>query len=127
PEDLPRIQEALEKAAATRQPFEVEGRIRRHDGVFRWFLIRCNPQRDQSGAVVRWYGTDTDIEEIKWLKDRLQDENIALREQIDQRFMFEEIVGETPALKSVVSAVSCVAPTDSTVLLLGETGTGKEL
>jgi PAS domain S-box-containing protein len=141
PEDLPRIQKALEDAAATGQPFEVEGRIRRHDGVFRWFLIRCNPQRDQSGAVVRWYGTDIDIdkrkraeselagafEEIKRLKDRLQDENVALREQIDQTLMFEEIVGASPALRAVLSAVSHVAPTDSTVLLLGETGTGKEL
>jgi PAS domain S-box-containing protein len=267
PEDLPRIQKAMEEAAATGQPFEVEGRIRGHDGVFRWFLIRCNPQRDESGAIVRWYGTDIDIEErklaedavraneqnlrvminsipgsvwtvdatgelevinhqalqytgatpeemkifneggtlhpedrprvlevwnrakksgepvdvelrcrgsdgtygwvhtrvrpqrdadgrivrwyflvtdidkrkraerelasafeeIKCLKDRLQDENVALREQIDQTFMFEEIVGASPALRAAVSAVSHVAPTDSTVLLLGETGTGKEL
>jgi len=67
------------------------------------------------------------FEEIKDLKDRLQDENVALREQIDQALMFEEIVGVSPALRAVLSRVSKVAPTDSTVLLTGETGTGKEL
>jgi formate hydrogenlyase transcriptional activator len=67
------------------------------------------------------------FEEIKHLKDRLQDENVALREQIDQALMFEEIVGVSPALRAVLSLVSKVAPTDSTVLLTGETGTGKEL
>ncbi len=67
------------------------------------------------------------FEEIKRLKDRLQDENVALREQIDQALMFEEIVGISPALRAVLSLVSKVAPTDSTVLLTGETGTGKEL
>ena len=67
------------------------------------------------------------IEEIKRLKDRLHDENVALREQIDQVFMFEEIVGSSPALKTVLSGIVKVAPTDSTVLITGETGTGKEL
>ncbi len=67
------------------------------------------------------------FDEIKGLKDRLQDENVALREQIDQALMFEEIVGVSPALRAVLSRVSKVAPTDSTVLLTGETGTGKEL
>jgi formate hydrogenlyase transcriptional activator len=67
------------------------------------------------------------LEEIQRLKDRLQDENLALREQIDQALMFEEIVGSSPALRAVLSRVSKVAPTDSTVLLTGETGTGKEL
>ncbi len=67
------------------------------------------------------------LEEIQLLKDRLQDENLVLREQIDQALMFEEVVGASPALRTVLSRVSKVAPTDSTVLLAGETGTGKEL
>lgn len=67
------------------------------------------------------------IEEIKRLKDRLHDENLALREQIDQAFMFEDIVGSSPALQTVLSSIVKVARTDSTVLLTGETGTGKEL
>src|SRR5467141_3005091 len=67
------------------------------------------------------------LEENQRLKDRLQDENLVLREQIDEALMFEEIVGASPALRAVLSRVSKVAPTDSTVLLTGETGTGKEL
>src|SRR5258705_7091534 len=67
------------------------------------------------------------FEEIKRLKDRLHDENVVLREQIDQAFMFEEIVGSSPALKTVLSSIVKVAPTNSTVLITGETGTGKEL
>jgi transcriptional regulator with GAF, ATPase, and Fis domain len=67
------------------------------------------------------------LEENQCLKDRLQDENLVLREQIDQAIMFEEIVGASPALRAVLSRVSKVAPTDSTVLLTGETGTGKQL
>jgi formate hydrogenlyase transcriptional activator len=67
------------------------------------------------------------LEEIQRLKHRLQNENLVLREQIDQALMFEEIVGASPALRAVLSRVSKVAPTDSTVLLTGETGTGKEL
>jgi transcriptional regulator with GAF, ATPase, and Fis domain len=67
------------------------------------------------------------LEENRRLKDRLQDENLVLREQIDQALMFEEIVGASPPLRAVLSRVSKVAPTDSTVLLTGETGTGKEL
>ena len=134
PNDLPRILEVFENAARTGQPFEVEGRIRRRDGVFRWFLIRGNPLHDASGNILRWYGTDVDIEdrkhaeeEIKQLKDRLQDENVVLKEQIDQVFMFDEIVGSSLALKAVFSNIVKVAPTDATVLITGETGTGKEL
>jgi PAS domain S-box-containing protein len=67
------------------------------------------------------------LEEITRLKDRLHDENLALKEEIAQASMFEEVVGASAALKAVLSRVSKVAPTDSTVLLTGETGTGKEL
>ncbi|HEY1984756.1 MAG TPA: sigma 54-interacting transcriptional regulator [Terracidiphilus sp.] len=67
------------------------------------------------------------FEEIKVLRDQLYRENLALKEEIDQSSMFEEIVGTSPALRAVLSRVSRVAPTDSTVLITGETGTGKEL
>jgi len=70
---------------------------------------------------------ETAFEEIKKLKDQLYHENIALREEIDRSSMFEEIVGESPALQAVLSHVVKVAPADSTVLITGETGTGKEL
>ena len=66
-------------------------------------------------------------EEIQALRDQLYKENVALREEIDITRMFEEIVGSSPALQSALSRVAKVAPTDSTVLITGETGTGKEL
>jgi transcriptional regulator with GAF, ATPase, and Fis domain len=67
------------------------------------------------------------VDEIKKLRDQLYQENIALREEIDRSSMFEEIVGESPALQRVLADVTKVAPADSTVLITGETGTGKEL
>jgi formate hydrogenlyase transcriptional activator len=134
PADLPRAIGAWQHAVETGLPYEFEHRIRRADGQYRWFISRGLPLRDVEGRIVRWYNLLTDVDarkqsedEIKRLKDRLQDENLALREEIDQAFMFEEIVGASPALKSVLSHVSKVAPTDSTVLISGETGTGKEL
>jgi transcriptional regulator with GAF, ATPase, and Fis domain len=67
------------------------------------------------------------FDEIKALKDELYKENLALKEEIGQTSMFEEIIGSSSALRSVLAHVERVAPTDSTVLLTGETGTGKEL
>jgi transcriptional regulator with GAF, ATPase, and Fis domain len=67
------------------------------------------------------------LEEIRELRDLLYKENIALREEVDKASMFEEIVGDSPALQSVLARVAKVAPADSTVLITGETGTGKEL
>jgi formate hydrogenlyase transcriptional activator len=69
----------------------------------------------------------TDIEDRKQAEDRLRQENVALREEIDKASMFEEIVGTSRPLKAVLSRLAKVAPTDSTVLITGETGTGKEL
>ena len=108
-------------------PHEFEARLLRHDGMFRWFLFRLIPLKDDRGQITRWYGTATDIEDRKQTEDRLQQENAALREEIDETSMFEEIVGTSPALQSVLSRISKVAPSDSTVLITGETGTGKEL
>jgi PAS domain S-box-containing protein len=269
PDDLPRILETFREALNSVKPFEVEGRFRRFDGEFRWFLFRGSPLRDRSGNVAKWYGTNTDLEErkraedalraseaslldaqrltrtcswrhevlsgkvtispeglpmygiepgddaslvdfyfrrmhpedrpaveqayaaallgktdfeadfrivlpdgtikntrsighpilnergdvvefvgasidvtehhraradlekafeeIKRLRDQLHDENVVLREQIDQAFMVEEIVGTSRAMQGVLSRLTKVAPTDSSVLVSGETGTGKEL
>jgi transcriptional regulator with GAF, ATPase, and Fis domain len=96
---------------------------------------------NESGDILEFVGTAMDVteqrrvsaesektfEEIKHLKDRLDDENLALREQIDQASMFEEIVGSSLALQAVLSSIVKVASTDSTMLMTGETGTGKEL
>jgi transcriptional regulator with GAF, ATPase, and Fis domain len=69
----------------------------------------------------------TAVQEIKALKDQLYKENVALREEIDQASMFEEIVGSSEALRRILLEIAKVAPTDSTVMIFGETGTGKEL
>jgi formate hydrogenlyase transcriptional activator len=108
-------------------PHEFEVRIRRKDGKYRWFLTRWNPLKDEQGRVTRWYSATFDIDDLKQAQQRLQNENIALREEIDHASMFEEIVGSSAALHGVLSQVAKVAPTESTVLIFGETGTGKEL
>jgi PAS domain S-box-containing protein len=108
-------------------PHEFEFRLLGHDGKFRWFLFRLNPLKDERGQITRWYSTGIDIEERKQAEDTLRRENVALREEIDKASMFEEIVGTSPALQTVLSRISKVAPSDSTVLITGETGTGKEL
>jgi formate hydrogenlyase transcriptional activator len=108
-------------------PHEIEMRLLGTGQKYRWFLLRFSPLRDEQGNITRWYVAGTDIEDRKQAEQRLQNENVALREEIDRASMFEEIVGTSPALRAVLSRVSKVAPTDSTVLITGETGTGKEL
>jgi PAS domain S-box-containing protein len=127
PEDVERLREERHAALARGEPFELEQRALGKDGNYRWFLVRYNPLRDDQGYIIRWYATATDIEDRKQAEERMRDENVALREQIDQAFMFEEIVGSSPALQTVLSSIVKVAPTNSTVLITGETGTGKEL
>jgi formate hydrogenlyase transcriptional activator len=127
PEDIERLREERQASLSRGLPFEIEQRALRHDGQYRWFLIRYNPFRDEQGRVVRWYATGTDIEDRKRAEDRTRNENVALREEIDHFSMFEEIVGSSKALREVLAQVAKVAPTDSTVLISGETGTGKEL
>ena len=106
---------------------EAEARLLSKEGKYRWFLLRLNAVRDGQAQIARWYVAAIDIEDRKQAEERLQHENIALREEIDKASMFEEIVGTSPALQAVLSRVSKVAPTGSTVLITGETGTGKEL
>jgi PAS domain S-box-containing protein len=127
PDDTKRVQPQWDGAMLSGSGFEMEVRMRKGDGTFRWFLNRFNPLRDDEGQVLRWYVACTDIEDRKQAEERLQQENVALREEIDKASMFEEIVGTSPALQTVLSRISKVAPTDSTVLITGETGTGKEL
>jgi len=115
------------RALSRGEPFEVELRARRKDGQYRWFLVRYNPLRDDEGHTIRWYATGIDIDDRKQAEERIQKENLALREEIDHSSMFEEIVGSSEALRKVLAQVGKVAPVDSTVLILGETGTGKEL
>ncbi len=127
PDDSERLVTYADRAFSSGTADELEFRIRKRDGSYRWFLARFNPLRDQQGQITRWYSCAIDIEDRKQAEDRLRRENVALREEIDKASMFEEIVGTSSALKSVLLRISKVAPSDSTVLITGETGTGKEL
>jgi PAS domain S-box-containing protein len=127
PDDLPRLNAPLDDAFSNGTAFELETRLRAADGSYRWFLARGNPVRDDRGAVTRWYVASTDIEEQKKTEDRLRQQNVALREEVDKASMFEEIVSRSAVMAAVLSRVAKVADSDSTVLINGETGTGKEL
>jgi transcriptional regulator with PAS, ATPase and Fis domain/HAMP domain-containing protein len=141
PEDRSFVEQKYEKAQQSKTNFESDYRIVLPDGSIKHIHNIGHPILNESNVIVELVGTAMDVteqrlaranlekafEEIKLLKDRLHDENLALREQIDQTFMFEEIVGSSPALQTVLSSIVKVAPTDSTVLITGETGTGKEL
>jgi PAS domain S-box-containing protein len=143
PEDRAGVEERAERERTQKEMENSEGdfRIVLPDGRVKHLHSIAHPVRDGSGEIREVVGTVMDVteqwearanlekafEEIKRLKDRLQDENVSLREQVDQAFMFEEIVGASPVLRSVLAHVAKVGPTDSTVLISGETGTGKEL
>jgi len=140
PEDRALVQERIDRASRDGNDCRVECRLLFPDDSVKHVCIVAHPSNDESG-IIEFIGAVMDVteqwqakaelekafEEIKRLKDHLHDENVVLREQIDQAFMFEEIVGSSPALKTVLSSIVKVAPTDSTVLITGETGTGKEL
>jgi len=127
PDDLERVQNERSAGFSRGAPFETEKRLLGKEGQFRWFLFRYNPVLNGAGEIVRWFATATDVEDRKQTEDRMRNEAIALREQIDRESMFEDIVGSSEALRKVLHQVARVAPSDSTVLILGETGTGKEL
>jgi PAS domain S-box-containing protein len=127
PDDWERLTSEAQSKFLSGIPHEYEARFLGKDGKYRWFLFHWNPLRDEQGRLMRWYATATDIEERKQAEQRLQNENVALREEIAKASMFEEIVGTSPTLQAVLSRISKVAPTDSSILITGETGTGKEL
>jgi transcriptional regulator with PAS, ATPase and Fis domain/HAMP domain-containing protein len=141
PEERSFLEQKYEKTKQSKTSFESDYRIVLPDGSIKYIHNIGHPILNESNVIVEFAGTAMDVteqrlaradlekafEEIKLLKDRLHDENLVLREQIDQAFLFEEIVGSSPALQTVLSSIVKVAPTDSTVLITGETGTGKEL
>ena len=143
PEDRPRAQKSIETDLvwAARADSVSDYRVVLEDGTIKHIHSVAHPVFNSLGEVIEVVGTSMDVteqheskaaleaafEEIQALKDKLYRENIALREEIDRSSMFEEIVGESAALQRVLGLVVKVAPTDSTVLITGETGTGKEL
>jgi transcriptional regulator with GAF, ATPase, and Fis domain len=140
PEDALIAKQTVARASQDGKNFDFEYRLLMPDGSLKYVHVVARGERDESGEL-KFLGAVMDVtaakqsqqaleqafHEIKTLKDQLQSENIVLREEIDRASMFEEIVGTSAALKTVLSRLSKVAPTDSSVLLTGETGTGKEL
>ena len=132
PEDVRLVQEALDGASHGKD-LDLEHRLAMPDGSIKRVHVlghALNHEAGKSsfvGAVMDITAMKNAFEEIQTLRDQLYKENLALREEIDITRMLEEIVGSSPALQAVLSQVAKVAPTDSTVLITGETGTGKEL
>ena len=141
PADQAKVQEVKDRATNEKSAYEVDHRIVLPDGTVKYTHTVGHPVLNASGDVEQFVCTMMDVterrqaeealrkafEEIKGLRDQLYQENIALKEEVDRASMFEEIVGTSPPLRAVLSRISKVAPTDSTVLITGETGTGKEL
>src|SRR6267142_2097919 len=147
PEDAALVKQTIERAAQDRKDFWHEYRLVMPDGTVKHVNVVVRALNDESGSI-EFVGAVMDVtaakeattiifnardalegafEEIKTLKDQLYKENIALREEIDKTSMFDEIVGSSEPLRRVLTQVAKVAVTDSTVLILGETGTGKEM
>ena len=141
PEDLRAFDQNKERVANEKAELEFDFRLVHSDGSIRHAHCVSRPVLNASGEVIELVGSLMDVteqhqakttleaafQEIKRLKDDLYRENLVLKEEIDKASMFEEIVGASDALRRVLVQVAKVAPTDSTVLLIGETGTGKEL
>jgi len=127
PDDRERIQAERRDGFSRGIAFEMEARMLFKTGQYRWQLFEYNPLRDEFGQIIRWYCTGTDMDDQKRAEERLRNENLVLREEIDRSSMFEEIVGSSKPMSHLLKKVEKVAPSDSTVLILGETGTGKEL
>jgi len=140
PEDLSAVKKQVDRGSANGQGFDFEHRCLMPDGAIKYLHVVARAVQDRSGNL-EYVGAVTDVtdrreahaalksafDEIRLLKDQLYKENLVLKAEIGCSSMFEEIVGASPALRAVLSRVTKVAPTDSTVLITGETGTGKEL
>jgi PAS domain S-box-containing protein len=141
PEDLKSFDEKKQRVATEKIELEFDFRLVHPDGATKYAHCVSRPVINDTGEVVELVGSIMDVteqyesraalekafEEIEKLKDELYKENLALKDEIDQVSMFEEIVGTSDVLRRVLVQVAKVAPTDATVLIAGETGTGKEL
>jgi formate hydrogenlyase transcriptional activator len=134
PDDVDRVRAERQEKLLGGTSFDLQMRLLVKDGQYRWQLYQYEPFKDDRGRIMRWFVTATDIDDQKRTEERLHNENVRLdqervylEEQIRSEMGFEQIIGRSSALQEVLELVETVAPSDSTVLLLGETGTGKEL
>ena len=141
PEDVEAIWAAIERHLQERVPYKVEYRLRTKSGEYPWFLARGQAIWNIEGKAIRMSGSIQDIterkqaelnlkaalSEIKELKDKLEIERAYLQEEIKSQYNHENIIGQSDALNYIFYKVEQIAPSDTTVLVLGETGTGKEL
>jgi DNA-binding NtrC family response regulator len=127
PEEVDQTLEIYDNSLRYGLPFGTECRLRGRDGEYRWFLVSAYPVTDEQGGTAYWCGIRIGIDDQKQSLERSRRETSALREEVDRASMFEEIVGTSAALRAALERVKKVAPTDTTVLITGETGTGKEL
>ena len=141
PEDAEVIWAAIERHLQERVPYRVEYRLRTKSGDYLWFLARGQAIWNSEGKAIRMSGSIQDIterkqaelnlkaalSEIKELKEKLEVERAYLQEEIKSEYNHENIIGQSDALNYIFYKVEQIAPSDTTVLVLGETGTGKEL
>src|SRR5512135_1761144 len=116
PDDLGKLMETWTSLLASGQPGQEEARLRRFDGTYRWFLFRAVPVRDGAGKLIRWYGTNTDIEDLKRAESLLAAENRVLE-------MIAGGAGLTEILDNLCRTVEAQAPgTIATILLMDPDG-----
>ena len=141
PEDRGRVRQIVQQAIETGEHFLCEYRIVFPDGAIRWILARGQRKSSATGEPDRLLGVSLDIsgrkkmekqlerrlQEIGELKQRLEQENVYLQQEVKLLTEHSEILGQSSAIKNILAQAGQVAETDSTVLILGETGTGKEL
>src|SRR5260370_2385956 len=133
PEDREFMANLIKRVLVEASPFDATKRIVRPDGEVRY--IRCvGAPLFENQTLKKYVGTAIDVtehnllaQELRRREAHLAEENIVLREELGKTSMFEEVIGTSSALQMVLARAAKVAPTDSTVLIMGETGTGKEL
>ena len=108
PDDINRVRDEHRIALLEGVPFDLETRLLHTSGQYRWHLMQYNPLKDESGQIIRWYATATDIDDQKTKEERLRNENLILREEIDRSSMFEEIVGSCKPMQQLLKQVEKV-------------------